>query len=179
MKKVLFDELLASVREHDRSARRRREREKKRGLPIDAAAHYRARMAAMNAAMAVNRYEKFKNPAHLWDAFALARNGGAPVPNEVVDYLDRIAANILAAPRARNALRRWTNLPAALEFKVKSGSRRPSQSISEEAALFDVEGFKGVAGTKQADAIALAARVSDRNPKALKQAFFANRRKLG
>ena len=65
----------------------------------------------MNAAVAAvffeqhyTLYRQAGNPIHVWRAYVLARNVRVPMPDWVLDYLDK-AAKVLAAPKGND--RRW------------------------------------------------------------------------
>lgn len=61
---------------------------------MDQLSRFKAAVVTAYMAQAEDRFSHSKNPIHLWQMYALARQTGWPIPEHVLTYLDTVAKSL-------------------------------------------------------------------------------------
>ena len=80
-------------------------------------------------------YRHSGNPMHAWRAFDIARHGGVPVSDWVLDYLDHVAKALTAAPGPSTT----KAVADALGLGIKGGPSMAQQARTDQRHLDIVE----------------------------------------
>ena len=106
---------------------------------IDPAMELSRRIKATLATVFIDRsqalYRHSGNPMHAWRAFDIARHGGIPIPDWVLEYLDPVAKALTAAPGPSTP----KAVADALGLGIKGGPSMAQQARTDQRHLDIVE----------------------------------------
>jgi hypothetical protein len=98
-----------------------------------------------------------RNPPYYWQAYQIARRLGAPIPEHVLRYFDRVARR-LAQPQGRGSKDKY--IARCLELQTGPGQRNPFMRRDDfEPHMFAV---LRVAAGEKIDVVALDTRIARR-----------------
>ena len=102
---------------------------------MDNTARFKAAIATAFIGKSQTLYLRTGNPIHLWSVYLLARQGGVPIPDWVLEYLDK-AARVLTAPNGPTSP---TAVADALGLATKGGPSKTRQAEMDQRDLAIVE----------------------------------------
>ena len=85
-------------------------------------------MAGLGASVCENRYRCSKDPLHAWQALWWCHQGGAPIPDWVVDYLGRVAGKLIALQEGKGK----PELPIARALEFSGYPQERKEQLQKE-----------------------------------------------